>query len=109
MLERVREITKLNPMKAQLINLIATHVHLNIEFIDDICEIENEIELPELLIAYKFTAECDTMHEEETNYTHVDQYGETLQVTCYNADGNEIELPFGITTNEIIDELKKLI
>jgi hypothetical protein len=96
-------------MKAKLINLIASHIHLNIEFIDDICEIEQEIDLPNLFIAYKFQAECDTMHEEETNYTHVDQYGETLEVTCYNSDGNEIELPYGITNEDIINELKLIV
>jgi hypothetical protein len=96
-------------MKAQLINLIASHIHLNVEFIDDICEIEKEIELPELLIAYKFQAECDTRHEEETNYTHVNEYNHKLWVTVYGTDGNEIELPYGITTNEIIDELKLIV
>jgi hypothetical protein len=96
-------------MKSQLINLIASHIHLNVEFIDDICEIEKEIELPELLIAYKFTAECDTRHEEETNYTHVDEYNHKLEVTVYDSDGNEIELPYGITTDEILTELKLIV
>jgi hypothetical protein len=95
--------------KQELINLISNHVHHNIEFIDDVCEIEQEIDLPEIVIYYKFTAECDTMHEDETNYTHVNEYNHKLEVTVYDTEGNEIELPFGITNEDIINELKLIV